>query len=575
MSAPLSQDVAPLIKLSIKTMRPLKLHTKTTLLASAITVAVLIVALLTISARVVDLVRDEQKALAEWQAISLAEAISDLPAAGNRPDMANDAAHVRSSRPNVVDVRIWERAGGVFVERVAVAGSEPAEEIPEETKTALRSGLTSRVVTERRSEADNTLYRVFAPIQRPGEQGRVSGAVEVAERLDNLPSIAVRYAREAAWIALAAVALTTLSTYLLFRRLVYMPIERLLGVIARAKAGELEAQAPPRPPDELGRLSHEFNSLLTQVREMTGERELRQALLRERVREATAQLQQRNEQLAATNLELWRTTRRLTQFERLAAAGQTAAQFAHEVGTPLNLISCHAQLMSGELRDKPGAAESRIEIIVEQIERIERIVRRMLDRTRAETAELNPLDLNALLRSVCDATGPVLETGQVCLETAFDPSLPPIAGDADHLQQVFINLINNALDAMPSGGSLRIATVTASSNNGDGSQVMVDVADTGCGMSRETQAHIFEPLYTTKERGKGAGLGLVVVSRVMQEHGGQIEVESESGQGTRFRLRFPALNGAEALGSSATASQDNEGGQDLQDCSGFCELSES
>jgi signal transduction histidine kinase len=559
-------------------MRPLKLHTKTTLLASAITVAVLIVALLTISARVVDLVRDEQKALAEFQAISIAEAISDLPASGSPQDMANVAALARNSRPNAVDVRIWERAGGVFVERVA-AGSEPAEEIPEETKTALRSGLPSSVVTEQRSEAGNTLYRVFAPIQRARDRGRVSGAVEVAERLDNIPSIAVRYARQAAWIALVAVALTTLSTYLLFRRLVYTPIERLLGVIARAKAGELEAQAPLRPPDELGRLSQEFNSLLSQVREMTGERERRQALLRERVREATAQLQQRNEQLAATNLELWRTTRRLTQFERLAAAGQTAAQFAHEVGTPLNLISCHAQLMGGELRDKPDAAESRIEVIVEQIERIERIVRRMLDRTRAETAELNPLDLNALLRRVCDATGPALETGQVCLETAFDPRLPSIAGDADYLQQVFINLINNALDAMPSGGILRIATSSAdwgaTSNDGDGPQVTVDVADTGCGMSRETQAHIFEPLYTTKERGKGAGLGLVVVSHVMQEHGGQIEVESEPGQGTRFRLRFPALKGAEEIGLSATASQNDEGGQDLQDRSGFCELSGS
>ena len=103
-------------------MRPLKLHTKTTLLASAITVAVLIVALLTISARVVDLVRDEQKALAEWQAISLAQAISDLPAPGSPQDIANAVALVRSSRPNVVDVRVWERAGGVFVERVAAAG---------------------------------------------------------------------------------------------------------------------------------------------------------------------------------------------------------------------------------------------------------------------------------------------------------------------------------------------------------------------------------------------------------------------------------------------------------------------
>jgi signal transduction histidine kinase len=552
-------------------MRPFKLHTKTALLASAITVAVLIAALLTISARVVDLVRDEQKALAEYQAISLAEAISDLPATRDPQEMAKVAAFVRSSRPTAVDVRIWERAGGVFVERVAVAGSAPAEEIPEETKTALRSGLTSKVVTEQRSGADNTFYRVFAPTRKPGEHGRVSGAVEVAERLDDIPSIAVRYARQAAWIALVAVALTTLSTYLLFRRLVYTPIERLLGVIARAKAGELEAQAPPRPPDELGRLSQEFNSLLSQVREMTGERERRQALLSERVREATSQLQQRNEQLATTNLELWRTTRRLTQFERLAAAGQTAAQFAHEVGTPLNLISCHAQLMSGELRDNPATAESRIEIIVEQIERIERIVRRMLDRTRVETPELKPLDLNALLQRVSDATRPALETGQVRLETDLDWRLPLIAGDADHLQQVFINLINNALDAMPAGGSLRIATASAPINDDGESEAVVDIADTGCGMSRETQARIFEPLYTTKDRGKGAGLGLVVVSHVLQEHGGQIEVESEPGQGTLFRLRFPALNCAEAHRQSVTAPLNNESRQDLQDYSEFCE----
>ena len=528
-------------------MRPLKLHTKTTLLASAITVAVLIAALLTISARVVDLVRDEQKALAEWQAISLAELISNLPSPRDQQDIVNAAALVRSSRPNVIGVRIWERAGGLFIERITAMGSGLEEDIPEETKTALRSGLTSKVVTEQRPEAKNTNYRVFAPIK---EQGRVSGAVEVIERLDNIPSIAVRYTQQAAWIALLAVLLITFSTYLLFRHLVYTPIERLLGVIARAKAGELEAQAPPRPPDEIGRLSQEFNSLLSQVREMTGERERRQAILRERVREATAQLQQRNEQLAATNLELWGTTRRLTQFERLAAAGQTAAQFAHEVGTPLNLISCHVQLMNAELRSNPDSAEARAEVIGEQIERIERIVRRMLDRTRVETAEMKPVDLNALLRRICDATGPALETGRANLETNFDSRLPMIAGDADHLQQVFINLINNSLDAMPEGGRLRIATSCEAAEDGETNtapQAVVEVSDTGYGMSPETQAHIFDPLYTTKERGKGTGLGLVVVSHILQEHGGLIEVVSESGLGTRFRLSFPALTGEEAL----------------------------
>jgi signal transduction histidine kinase len=155
--------------------------------------------------------------------------------------------------------------------------------------------------------------------------------------------------------------------------------------------------------------------------------------------------------------------------------------------------------------------------------------------------------LNALLQRICDATGPALETGKVRLETSFDPNLPLIAGDADYLQQVFINLINNALDAMPEGGSLRVATAPAPADDrGEPPappQVQADVTDTGCGMSQETKAHIFDPLYTTKERGKGTGLGLVVVSHIMQEHGGAIEVESEPGRGTRFRLRFPALPG--------------------------------
>jgi signal transduction histidine kinase len=272
------------------------------------------------------------------------------------------------------------------------------------------------------------------------------------------------------------------------------------------------------------------------------------------VRDATAQLQQRNEQLAATNLELWQTTRRLTQFERLAAAGQTAAQFAHEVGTPLNLISCHVQLMCEELRREPESAEARGEVIAEQIERIERIVRRMLDRTRAETADLRALDLNALLQRICDATGPALETGKVRLETSFDPRLPLIAGDSDYLQQAFINLINNALDAMPAGGSLRVATSTEPAPEGGEPQVVVDVEDTGYGMSQETKAHIFDPLYTTKERGKGTGLGLVVVSHVLQEHGGAVEVESEPGRGARFRLRFPILPGGTAGPAGAAES---------------------
>ncbi|MBV9210329.1 MAG: HAMP domain-containing protein, partial [Acidobacteria bacterium] len=400
-----------------------------------------------------------------------------------------------------------------------------------------------KVESERPADANDSLYRVFASIK---EQGRVSGAVEVVERLDDVPSIAGRFLRNAAWIALAAVLLITLATYLLFRFLIYRPIESLLNAMSRAKEGALDVEVEARAPDEIGNLSLEFNSMIGQIREMTNEREAQQHLLQQRVSEATSELQERNEQLEDTNLELWHTTRRLTELERLAAAGQTAAQFAHEVGTPLNLISGHVQLLRASMLANPQAAESRLQTITEQIERIERIVRQMLDRTRTEAAELTPLDLNELLRRIFDTIAPALDERGVRLAAELCEDCPLINGDADRLQQAFINLINNALDAMPDGGELRVTTGISLKDETDGeAQVMVDFADTGCGMNEEIRSHIFDAMYTTKQRGRGTGLGLVVVRQVMNEHGGHIEVNSEPERGSRFRLSFPVMQESE------------------------------
>ncbi|HEY0379091.1 MAG TPA: ATP-binding protein [Pyrinomonadaceae bacterium] len=517
-------------------MRPLKLHTKTTLLACAVTLAVLGVVLALVSMRVAERIREEQKALAEIQALNLAEHISALPEPRDPAALARAATLVHGGRPDAVTVRVWERVGGVFVPVVASSDAAPVEDIPEEVTEALRSGLPAHSVSARPAGANDSLYRVFAPVT---EGGRLSGAVEVIEKLDDAPTIAFRYGRDALWTALAAVALITLGIYLLFRHLVYRPVEHLLGAMARAKAGDLKTQAPILAEDELGLLSREYNDLIVRLGEATEEREAQQRLLQERVHEATAELAERNAQLEETSLELWQTARRLTVQERLAAAGQTAAQFAHEVGTPLNLISGHVQLLRMNLRRDPEAAEARIQTITAQIERIERIVRGMLDRTRPVAPALAALDLNSLLRKLFDATAPALDARAVHLVTSLDPQLPRIGGDADRLQQAFINLFNNALDAMPEGGELRVRTFGAE-EEGRPPSAAVEFADTGCGMTPEVQARIFDPLYTTKERGRGTGLGLVVVSQVVGDHGGRVEVESEPGGGARFVLRFPA-----------------------------------
>jgi len=223
---------------------------------------------------------------------------------------------------------------------------------------------------------------------------------------------------------------------------------------------------------------------------------------------------------------------------RLAAAGQTAAHFAHEVGTPLNLISGHVQLLKSDLERDPRDAESRIKTISAQIERIERIVRRMLDKTRFET-ELSPLDLNLVLRRLCDAMAPAFDKRDIQLVENLAGSLPLMAGSSDRLQQLFLNLINNSLDAMPEGGEISIST--ALSKTAKPQRIVVDFTDTGLGMTPDVMSHIFDPLYTTKDRGQGTGLGLVIVSQIVSEHGGTIEVQSELSKGTRFRLTFAAL----------------------------------
>jgi signal transduction histidine kinase len=530
-------------------MRYLKLHIKTTVLASAITIAVIASVLALVNPRVADIVGQEQRARAELQAINLAEQISHLPAPRDPQLLARAANIVRGAHPSIIAVRVWQRVGGVYVQTAAAAGGTPAEELPEETIAALRNGLASRTVIGRPAGTTESLYRVFAPIT---EQGRYSGAVELIVRLDEAPAIASRFERTAVWVALIAVALITIATYFLFRQLVYRPIERLLLAMGRAEAGDLDAEAPIRASDELGLLSRSFNRMIGRIREMTQEREAQRRVLQERVREATAELEHRNEQLEDANRELWQTTRRLTELERLAAAGQTAAQFAHEVGTPLNLISGHVQLLRARLASDPQA-QPRLETISAQIERIERIVRAMLDRTRPEAFVLSPLDLNALLLRIFDATAPALEARHVRLDTELEEHLPQIAGDADRLQQVFINLINNALDAMPEGGLLKVRTgiiaKDANHNGGqensqtgsDQSQIFIEFSDTGCGMSVDLRSHIFEPFYTTKESGHGTGLGLVVVRQVIREHHGEIEVQSETGRGARFRITLPAI----------------------------------
>jgi signal transduction histidine kinase len=372
------------------------------------------------------------------------------------------------------------------------------------------------------------MARVFSPVDsgRPREIANVT----VLLAFDETTTVAARL-RRLVWplMALAIIAIT-LITYMLFRRIIYRPIDRLLVGISRAEEGDLAAEVEPATSDEIGLLTSRFNRMLGRIRAMTDQLSVHQRRLEERVSEATAEIAERKEQVEDANLQLFEMQRQLTQLERLAGAGQLAAQFAHEVGTPLNLISGHVQLL--RVRTTDERVIKRLDVIAGQIERITNIVRSMLDSTRKPKPQFEQVDINGLLARILDATQPTLAARGVELTLNMAEGLSMIEADPDQLQQVFINMINNSLDAMPSGGVLTISTIQ------HGQAVEINLSDSGEGIRRDDIDLIFDPLFTTKG-GLGTGLGLTIVKQIIADHGGTVEVESEAGSGTTFRITLP------------------------------------
>ena len=225
-------------------------------------------------------------------------------------------------------------------------------------------------------------------------------------------------------LAVAIISLTALL-YFIFSQIIYRPVEDLLQTMSEVQTGNLNVAAPVRAPDEFGQLATVFNHMISRLRAMTEERAAYQRQLEERVHDATTELAERNTQLEESNATLFEIQRELTKFERLAAAGQLAAQFAHEVGTPLNLISGHVQLLAARTED--ARVRERIDLVLSQINRIERIVRNLLDATRRPRPQLEPTDLNAVLRRIFEVTAPTLAAHQVELVTLLDDNMPPCA----------------------------------------------------------------------------------------------------------------------------------------------------
>ena len=231
----------------------------------------------------------------------------------------------------------------------------------------------------------------------------------------------------------------------------------------------------------------------------------------------------------------------LAQAEKLSSVGLLAAGVAHEVNTPLAVISSYTQMLAKQLRGDERLAPL-LDRITSQTFRASEIVNSLLNFSRTGSTEFSELNLNSVIRDTLTLLEHQFKTAGVKLEVDLMSELPPIVGNANKLQQVFLNLFINAKDAMTAGGSLRVSTEV----NG---RVGVLISDTGSGIAPEHMQRIYDPFFTTKNapsdgQRRGTGLGLAVTYGIIQEHSGRIHVDSTVGQGTTFRLEFPAARKA-------------------------------
>jgi two-component system, NtrC family, sensor kinase len=298
------------------------------------------------------------------------------------------------------------------------------------------------------------------------------------------------------------------------------PLREMVGATRKIAEGDLCLELPITSKDEIGQLAESFNHMLVRLKQARQELEDYGRVLEEKVEERSQQLRK----IQAS----------LMQSEKLASLGRLASGVAHEINSPLTGILTFSHLLMRKLKDNPEL-QKELELIVRETTRVSTIVRGLLDFARESKPQKRPCNINELILHTLSLVERQSVFQNIRIVKNLDPQVPIILLDANQIQQVFMNILLNAADAMATGGSL---TISSSPVPGD-SFVRVNFSDTGCGIPEENLNRIFDPFFTTKADKKGTGLGLAVSYGIIDRHRGRIEVQSEIDRGTTFTIQLP------------------------------------
>jgi two-component system NtrC family sensor kinase len=329
-----------------------------------------------------------------------------------------------------------------------------------------------------------------------------------------------------------AMLIVAVLSWLFVWRVVDIPITALKQGTEHLSQGELGYQIEVQSDDEVGNLARSFNGMSLQLR-----------VANEEIVSWTKTLEDRVEQKTT---ELKRAHEHVLHVERMASIGKMAAVVAHEVNNPLSGILTYAKLLrkwvgTGQTEhEKREEAMQCLELIAAESRRCGDLIKNLLRLSRTAPMNVQSTDLNAVIDRCLLLVRHQLELGGVELQVNLAKDLPLVLCDPAQIEQVFIALILNAIDAMPRGGTLWLENRLIHTNTNNEAEIEIRVRDNGTGIAPDILPHIFEPFLTTKESGHGTGLGLAIARGIVERHKGRIEVQSELGLGTTFVVTLPS-----------------------------------
>jgi len=302
---------------------------------------------------------------------------------------------------------------------------------------------------------------------------------------------------------------------------IMLPVGKMVAATRNIAAGRFDQEVQSSPQHgEIALLADSFNTMLKSLRQMRGDLEEWGRTLEEKVK-------QRSEELGAMQT-------RVAQSERLASLGMLAAGVAHEINNPLGAILALTALTLEDVKEDDPNRES-LQEVVKQTQRCRDIVKGLLEFSRHSKVNTELADLNKILQDTLSLVTKQAQFLNITMAINYDPQLPPVMADKSELEEVFMNILMNAVQAMQERGTITITTGHSTPDN----SVEVLISDTGCGVPPDKINQVFDPFFTTKESGQGTGLGLSIAYGIVTSHRGSISVESEVGKGSTFKIRLP------------------------------------